>query len=64
MASTGPLVIVRVERRWPGLKATGGASPDKWKLVSSTLPKGLKLNKKTGVISGKPKAHAVGTDSF
>jgi hypothetical protein len=46
------------------LTASGGAHPYKWKLVSSALPKGLKLNKKTGVISGTPKPHALGSDSF
>jgi large repetitive protein len=46
------------------LVATGGSGPYKWKLISSALPKGLKLNKKTGTIAGKAKATAVGTDSF
>ncbi|MGH9017358.1 MAG: Ig domain-containing protein [Acidimicrobiales bacterium] len=46
------------------LAATGGGARYKWKLVSSRLPKGLKLNKKTGTISGTPKAHARGTAAF
>ncbi len=38
------------------LAASGGNSPYSWKLLtgSSSLPKGLKLNKQTGVISGTP----------
>jgi hypothetical protein len=47
------------------LAASGGGKPKyKWSLVSSALPKGLKLNKKSGTISGKPKQIAVGNDSF
>ena len=46
------------------LAASGGSSRYKWMLVSSSLPKGLKLDKKTGTISGRPKRSAVGTDSF
>ena len=46
------------------LAAIGGISKYKWSLISSELPQGLKLNKKTGTISGKPKRSAVGTDSF
>ncbi len=39
------------------LAAIGGNPPYTWKLVkgSGTLPKGLKLNKNTGELSGKPK---------
>ncbi len=45
------------------LEATGGNPPYTWKLVSgSKLPKGLKLNKATGVISGTP--NLVGTSTF
>ena len=41
------------------LAATGGNPPYTWKLVkgSGKLPKGLKLNKHTGAISGTPKKH-------
>ena len=42
------------------LSANGGNAPYTWKLVpgSGKLPKGLKLNKRTGVISGTPKKTA------
>jgi len=36
------------------LAASGGTAPYAWKLASGKLPKGLKLDKSTGVISGKP----------
>lgn len=38
------------------LSASGGNPPYKWKVVSGSLPKGLKLNKTTGEISGTPKS--------
>jgi hypothetical protein len=46
------------------LAASGGSAPYTWKLVSGsgTLPAGLKLNARTGVISGKPTT--AGTSSF
>jgi hypothetical protein len=44
------------------LAAIGGNLPYTWKISSGTLPKGIKLSKKTGVISGKTKA--VGTLYF
>jgi photosystem II stability/assembly factor-like uncharacterized protein len=41
------------------LAASGGTSPYTWKLVKgSHLPKGLKLDKKTGVIAGTPSTKA------
>ena len=45
------------------LAATGGNSPYTWKVArgSAKLPKGLKLNKHTGVISGTPKKTDSGT---
>ena len=36
------------------LLAIGGNLPYTWKITSGSLPKGIKLNKKTGVLSGKP----------
>ena len=36
------------------LQSSGGQAPIHWKLVSRTLPPGLKLNPSTGVITGKP----------
>jgi hypothetical protein len=58
-----PLSLVRNRRVRPRrsaysatLHARGGTLPYKWKLVKGNeLPKGLKLNAKTGVISGTPK---------
>jgi hypothetical protein len=44
------------------LSASGGNPPYKWKVVSGSLPKGLKLNKMTGEISGTPKS--AGTSDF
>jgi large repetitive protein len=41
------------------LTAIGGNPPYSWKIVSGSLPKGLKLDKKTGVISGKTSKKAV-----
>jgi hypothetical protein len=36
------------------LEAVGGTAPFAWKVASGKLPKGLTLNTKTGLISGKP----------
>ena len=44
------------------LAAEGGNPPYRWKITSGSLPKGFKLNKLTGVISGKTKQ--VGTLNF
>jgi hypothetical protein len=41
------------------LQAGGGTAPYKWKKVSGSLPKGLTLHKRSGVISGTPSASAV-----
>jgi hypothetical protein len=45
------------------LSATGGTTPYTWKLVSGSgsLPSGLRLDRTTGVISGKPKASGPST---
>jgi len=65
IATTSPLAAAQVGAPYSvRLAASGGSRPYKWTLVSSALPKGLKLNKKTGTISGKPKRSAVGPDSF
>ena len=40
------------------LQATGGTPHYKWKKTSGTLPAGLVLKKKTGMISGTPSANA------
>jgi len=65
ITSTSPLADAQVGAPYSvTLTASGGGHPYKWKLVSSALPKGLKLNKKTGTISGTPKPHALGSDSF
>ena len=44
------------------LSAIGGNPPYSWEVISGALPKGIKLNKKTGVISGKTKQ--IGTLNF
>ncbi len=44
------------------LSAAGGTTPYKWSVVSGKLPSGLKLNAKTGDISGSPKS--AGTSSI
>jgi hypothetical protein len=44
------------------LTAIGGNPPYTWKLMSGGLPKGIKLNRKMGVISGRTKQ--VGTLNF
>ena len=36
------------------LRSTGGVAPLKWKVTKGPLPKGVKLDKATGVLSGKP----------
>lgn len=36
------------------LQANGGIPPYKWSIASGALPSGLRLHRKTGVISGKP----------
>lgn len=45
------------------LTATGGNPPYKWKKIGK-LPRGLKLNAKTGVISGVPSVRDSGTYTF
>ena len=37
------------------LAATGGNPPYKWSVLSGHLPKGLHLNRSTGVVSGRPR---------
>lgn len=37
------------------LSATGGTPPYTWSVTAGSLPRGLRLNQATGVISGKPK---------
>lgn len=44
------------------LSATGGNPPDKWSIVSGMLPKGLRLDRASGIISGTPRS--LGTDMF
>ncbi len=36
------------------LRAVGGAAPYAWSVVAGTLPAGLSLNPRTGVLSGTP----------
>ena len=64
---TGPLTITTTsveggKRRIAysaSLSATNGNAPYTWKLSSGQLPKGLKLNKLTGVITGTPSKTSV-----
>jgi hypothetical protein len=44
------------------LTADGGTTPYSWKVLSGSLPPGLKLHKSSGLISGKPTAN--GTSVF
>jgi hypothetical protein len=44
------------------LSATDGTTPYTWSVTAGSLPQGLRLNKATGVISGKPKR--AGTAKF
>lgn len=46
------------------LMANGGTSPYKWSIMSGSLPKGLHLNRTTGVISGTPATSDSGTYTF
>ena len=65
IATTSPLPAAQVGTPYSvRLTANGGRARYKWKLISSTLPTGLKLDKTTGTISGKPKRAAVGIDNF
>jgi alpha-tubulin suppressor-like RCC1 family protein len=41
------------------LSATGGNPPYKWKVIAGSLPKGITLNRTTGVISGTTKQTGV-----
>jgi len=43
------------------LSATGGTTPYTWAVTSGALPRGLHLDKTTGVISGKPKQASTAT---
>jgi hypothetical protein len=46
------------------LTSSGGNPPYKWSVSSGKLPKGLHLDKSTGVISGRPKKADSGTYTF
>jgi hypothetical protein len=43
------------ERYSATMSAVGGDPPYRWSLASGSLPPGLHLNKRTGVISGRPR---------
>jgi hypothetical protein len=60
--TTSSLPSATIGQRYSAtLAASGGNPPYTWKVVKGmgSLPKGLKLNKKTGVISGTPSTTAV-----
>jgi hypothetical protein len=50
------LPAAKVGRKYNArLLATGGVAPKTWRVFAGLLPRGLRLNAKTGVISGTPK---------
>lgn len=56
-----PLAVHGTPYAPPALTAVGGNAPYTWKLApgSMSMPKGLKLNKTTGAITGTPKAAGI-----
>ena len=46
------------------LSAGGGNPPYTWSLVSGSLPRGLHLNKSSGLVSGRPARTDSGTSTF
>jgi len=65
ITNTSPLPQGQVGARYSDtLSASPGASKEVWRVISGSLPKGLTLNKRSGIIAGTPKALGVGTHSF
>jgi outer membrane protein assembly factor BamB len=61
ITTTSPLPTAQVGLLYTlTLTADGGATPYRWSIVSSVLPRGLRLDTKTGAISGRPTPHAHG----
>ena len=64
VATVAERLAVATQRMKPGkvgrkyrakLVATGGVLPKKWKKAGGKLPKGLRLDRKLGIVSGTPK---------
>lgn len=55
---------VRGARYLATLATAGGNPPYRWSVVSGALPSGLRLNKVTGIISGRPKRTDNGVSTF
>jgi large repetitive protein len=50
-----PLPAGKVGKRYKArLRTTGGVAPVSWRITSGPLPRGVKLNRTTGVLAGKP----------
>jgi hypothetical protein len=61
ITTTSPLSTAQVMLPYTlTLTASGGTTPYRWSIVSSVLPRGLRLDRKTGTISGTPTPHARG----
>lgn len=63
--STGSLPAARTGRAYAAtLRATGGRTPYTWRTTAGSLPAGLRLDPKTGKISGTPRRAGTATFTF